>query len=116
MSGSFTHVQGIGVNQGTQVHSFSLALGAAPTPGNMVCVGLCIEQQRSTDLTVVDGNGNDYTVTPNSPSAYVGAPFVPTGGSNTQAGQIWLAYLLSAPNNAHKTLTFTWLGPITTAD
>ncbi len=116
MAGSFNHVQGVGVNQGTQVNTFSLALGAAPTPGNMVCVGICIEQQRSTGLTVVDGAGNSYNVTPNSPSAYVGAPFLPTGGSNTQAGQIWLAYILSAPANANKTLTFTWTGNPTTAD
>lgn len=91
----FTHIQGIS-NNGIGVTTLALTLGSNPTAGNIVCVGFC-PGAAVTAFTCKDSNNNSYTVTPNSPSTNISG-----------AGQVWLAYLLSAPANATKSLTLAW--------
>jgi hypothetical protein len=103
---TFTHVQGAGhtLLSGTYT-TVSVTLGAAPTTGNLVVVGLSVFDSSNlgapSALTVQDSNNNSYVVTPNSPSAYI------TDGSGHYVNS-WLAYLLSAPSNASATITATW--------
>jgi len=70
-----------------------------PKPGNLIAVGVeFFLAAGTTTFTVADSAGNNYTVTPNSPSAL-----------DTQAsGQSGQAYLLVAPANADKTITVTF--------
>lgn len=98
----FLHRQGQ-VGQGVgAVTTVSVVLLSPPTYGNLVCV-VVQTNLGVTSLTVQDSNGNPYTVTPNSPST-----------PNT--GQIWLAYLLSAPANASATITANWTTAATGPD
>lgn len=94
---AFTHVQGNSVNQTSAVLTFNLVLANNPAQGNLVCVALMISNAGITSLTCVDGNGNAYTQSPNSPSFLLGG-----------AAEVYLFYLLKAPANASKTITFTW--------
>lgn len=94
-TGTFSHVQGA-VGTGTTT-SLTITLGAAPKAGNLVCIGLTSGVGISV-ITVVDGNGNAYIQTPNSPSTAFGS-----------SGQTALFYLLSAPSNASATITVTWV-------
>ena len=92
---SFTKVQtGVKVASST-TNPRSIALGSDPQLGSVVCLGIWNAQSANTITSVVDANGNNYTITDTSP---VGA-----GG----AGRIWLAYLI-APANADKTVTVTF--------
>jgi hypothetical protein len=92
------HVQGaVGTNAGS-VTTFTVVLPVNPTQGNLVCVGATFQSASNiSGLTVKDGNNNSYTVTPGSPSANIAG-----------TGYTYLAYLLSAPANADKTLTLSW--------
>lgn len=92
----FGHVQGTSHSAGGSASAVSATLGAAPTLGNLVCVAL-VTATAVTALSVKDANNNVYTVTTNSPST------VQSG-----AGQVWLAYLLSAPSNASAVINLTW--------
>jgi hypothetical protein len=91
----FTHVQGA-VGSGVSTASITITLPSNPVQGNIVCVGMAPGIAIS-GLTVVDGNSNSYTITPNSPSTF-----------QTNCGQVWLAYLLNAPANANKVITLSW--------
>ena len=90
---AFGHVQG-GEADGNSVTTVQVVLGANPTLGNIVCIGFGTSAAVSS-LVIKDSNGNTYTVTPNSPE-------------NSAGGLVYLAYLLSAPANANKTITATW--------
>lgn len=81
--------------------NISVVLTSAPTAGDIVCVALGQGAATSGAVlnTVKDSNNNSYTITPNSPSTF-----------QSGAGQIWLAYLLSAPANASATITFNVSG------
>lgn len=102
---AFTHIQGTGATTAASVLTLGVTLGAAPTAGNLVCFGIIITYTGGsiTSLTVKDGNGNPYTVTPQSP-----APLVNDGTGNT--GATYLAYMGEAPANASATITATWTG------
>jgi hypothetical protein len=93
----FTHVQGVqgffgSTTSGTQ------ALGAAPTAGNLVCVGIRTAFAAVNTMTVKDANNNIYAASTNSP--YV------QGNGTTD----WLYYLAIAPANASATINFAWTG------
>ena len=78
-----------------------------PTPGNIVTLVIGfynIGGGGTTIATILDGNINSYSVTTNSPSTY-----------NSACGQVFLAYLLSAPANANKTITVTFVDTINSA-
>jgi hypothetical protein len=95
----FAHVQGTVSGVVSSGTTMSVTLSAAPTLGDMVCVGMVFQGATlPTTCTVVDANGNVYTVTPNSPSS---AQF-------SSAGAVFLAYLLEAPINASATITATF--------
>lgn len=74
----------------------TLVLTNNPTLGNIVVVGTV--GAVATGINIQDSNTNVYTLSPSSPYN------PPTGGSSI------LAYILSAPSNATKTITFTWTG------
>lgn len=96
---AWTHVSGQsaqGASGGTS--PFSIVLPNNPTQGNLVCALFWTGVSGVTLTSIVDSNGNAYQVTPNSPSPYEAAG---------ACGQVWLAYLLSAPANASKTITIT---------
>jgi hypothetical protein len=101
---AWTHIQGNSAHTGSSATG-SVVLASLPTTGNLVCVA--IEGfNGSTGIvlnTVKDSNNNSYTITPNSPSA----------ANEASAGGSWLAYLLSAPANASKTITATFSASIT---
>ena len=65
-----------------------------PTPGNFVIIGIACSPAISS-FTIADSNSNSYSFTSGSPST--------TGGV-----QCYIAYLLSAPGNATKTINFAW--------
>jgi len=92
---SFSHVQGNATFSAGNVTTRNVVLAAAPTLGNIVCIGLVFAGTISA-LVVQDSNSNTYTVTPNSPE------------SNGTGGTTYLAYLLNAPSNASATITATW--------
>jgi hypothetical protein len=102
---SFTHVQGkVAATAGSgSPTTLAVVLNAAPTAGNLVCVAFC-PGVSVTGLTVKDANNNSYTVTPLSPSTF-----------QTGCGQVWLAYLLSAPANASATINLSWTTTAQTA-
>lgn len=104
----FSHVTGQSADATTTSGTTVTAVFANnPTQGNTVCVGIMWYGGGATGTSIVsvkDGNNNDYTVTPSSPSLYVAT-----------AGQIFLAYLLSAPANADKTVTVTFNDTIAAA-
>jgi hypothetical protein len=99
-SSSFTHVQGA-VGYKPSSSPDTITLGANPTLGNLVCVGITTLGSAITAVSVKDSNNNAYTITPNSPSAL-----------QSGAGQVWMAYLLSAPSNASKTITISYTGSV----
>jgi len=82
---------------GTQV---VVSLPNNPTPESVICLGLLwFDGVASTvSCSIQDANSNAYTVTANSPS----------GTNGPSAGISFLAYILSAPGNAHKTVTATF--------
>ena len=100
--GYFTNVQGKVSSNYSSGTTMSVVLSAAPTLGNLVCVGIYFNSSTLTGLgcTIADSNGNAYTITPNSPET---ATFV-------DEGAVYLAYLLSAPSNASATITATFVG------
>ena|SRR5208282_1808395 len=104
---AWTHIQGSGATTAAAVTTFSITLGAAPTVGNLVCFGIIITCSTgvSSNLLVRDGNGNTYTITPNSPSSQVTQTGGAGGGGMT--GSTYAAYLV-APANASATITATW--------
>lgn len=83
--------------------SCSIVLPAAPATGQTVWVafGMYNNGSGATLSSVKDCNNNSYTLTTQSPSPLV-----------ANAGQGWLAYLLSAPSNACATITVTFTGTI----
>lgn len=94
----FTHTRGSSATNGTGTNHCAVTLGAAPATGSLVCVGVLGFSPATVLSTVQDGNGNPYVITPNSPSSV----------NSGTAGYAWLAYLLSAPSNAHATITATF--------
>jgi hypothetical protein len=101
MPPAFTPVTGQyaagGATAGTTV---VVTLPSAPTAGNLVALEILYYSGGASGTTIsgiVDNNGNAYTVTPNSPSTY-----------DAGAGQIFQAYRLVAPANAHQTITVTF--------
>ena len=87
---SFTHIQGVEQDTGTATTT-SVVLGAAPTPGNIVCVAFQMANAIS-NLVIQDSNGHNYTLTAQSPY------------NNLLA----LAYLSPVPAGASATINFTW--------
>jgi hypothetical protein len=94
--GTFALVQG---NRGLGTNSTLSTYTApvAPTPGNIVIVAMYGDSAAPV-TSLVDGNGNAYTLTANSPNNA-------TGGINGDG--LSLAYLLNAPSNASATLKAT---------
>src|SRR5262249_53321569 len=94
--GSFTKAQpGISapeiLNGGT---SISCTFANNPAPGDLVTVAALYygnSPSGTTISSIKDANNNSYTLTPNSPSTY-----------DSNSGQVFLAYRLSAPANASK--------------
>jgi hypothetical protein len=93
---AFSWVQNNSSLTSGNVTSASVTLSSAPGTGHLVCVAV-VPETAITSMTAKDGNSNAYTVTPNSPSTNVSG-----------AGQVWLAYLLSAPASASATITASW--------
>lgn len=97
---AFTNVQqangqSLGLNSTVVV-----TLPAAPTPGNLVVVGLMwFDGTAGTPVpvTVQDANGNVYTVDPTV-----------ANNDGALAGWAGVAYLLCAPRNASAVITVTW--------
>lgn len=79
----------------------NVVLGAIPGLGSCVVFGFAGSAAGYTLTGVKDSNNNVYTITPNSPSA------VQAG-----AGNVYLAYLLSAPANATATITASVTGAL----
>jgi hypothetical protein len=104
---AFTLVSGQHAYTSSQTVSvLVLTLPNNPTPGNLVCLGFGWYNgvlASSTIVSILDANGNAYTLSANSPSS--------TNG--TTAGAVYLAYLLSAPVGASKTVTVSWTTPST---
>lgn len=102
---TFSHVQGNTARAAGPITTVAVTLGAAPKPGNLVCIAVGAWTGTTSGpalVSVKDGNGNSYTITPKSPSSlYV-----------TQFGAVWLAYLLLAPLNASATITATFAASI----
>jgi len=98
---SFVHIQGGSTSVGSGT-STTLTLTSNPVTGNLVCVAVLANSENPipSSMALSDANGNVYTFTPLSPSE------ANPGGNNNL---VWLAYLLSAPANASKTLNFTWV-------
>src|SRR5271156_6375743 len=108
---SFTHVQGAGATTSANVLTLSMTLGAAPTAGNVVCVGLNITYSGATaptGLTIKDDAGHSYVITPNSPEGQV-------DDAGAFSGPVWLAYLFPIPSGASATITATWASTTGTA-
>jgi hypothetical protein len=93
---AFTHIQGNSHNA-TGVTTLNVVLGGAPTLGNLVCVTFSPGGSTISSLAIKDSNNNSYAISGNSPSTFISG-----------AGQIYMAYLLSAPANASATITATW--------
>ncbi len=91
---AFTHVQGANATY-SGVTSFTFALTSNPTAGNLVCIAMAYSNAPSRLTSVVDANGNQYTLV-NS-----------TEGLNGGFG-VRLAYLVKAPANASKTITVSF--------
>jgi hypothetical protein len=92
---SFTHVQGAVGSAGAASLTVSVNLAAAPTVGNLVCVGINIGSA-SSNVVVKDGNGNVYTAS------------TPNGTGFISPNSVYLYYLRTAPANASATITVTW--------
>src|SRR5271170_6439878 len=104
---AWTHIQSLGATTGAALTTFSITLGAAPTVGNLVCFGIIITCTTgvSSALDVQDGNGNYYTISPNSPAPQITQSGGAGGGGTT--GSTYACYLV-APANASATITATW--------
>jgi hypothetical protein len=89
----FTHVQG---NGNDTSGNGSVGLGANPTKGNLVCVGVNTDSATITVTSVKDANNNVYQETPNSPSGFA------SGVGTTSL--FWLI----APANASSTINVTF--------
>lgn len=74
---------------------FSFTMGAAPTAGHVVCVAIWVYNSPGGTITVTDGNGHAYTVSPSSPIAI-------------QTTTIFLAYLTPVPNGASATINIAF--------
>ena len=99
-SSPWTHVQGSSAASASQGTSLTLTLPTNPGAGNNVVVAVEFGSSSSVSgVTVADGSGNSYQMSPSS-------PFLLPGGSN--ASSIYLFYLLNAPSNASQTLTVNW--------
>src|SRR6266581_1172642 len=93
---AFSQIQGASAPSGGSTSTtITVTLTTNPVTGNLVCVGLALGGA-VTSLTIKDANNNSYTISPNSPAI--------EAGSN----RVYLAYLLSAPANASKTITAAW--------
>jgi hypothetical protein len=103
---AFAHVQGSGATSSGAILTFGVTLGVAPTAGNIVCFGIIITYTGGsiTSISVKDGNGNPYTITPHSP-----APLT-TDTNGATSGATYMAYMAQAPANANATITCTWTG------
>ena len=102
-SSSFKHIQGA-VGYKSSSSSDTVMLSANPTLGDLVCVGITTLSSAITSVKVEDSHNNSYTITPNSPSAL-----------QSGAGQVWMAYLPSAPSNATNTITISYTGSASVA-
>lgn len=101
----FSHLQGATSAVGT-TPSVTVTLGAAPTPGNLVCVGCAYGGSSGAGtfvppIQVKDGAGNLYVITPSSPAQ---------GQPSTLAPFIFLGYLLPVPVGASASITLTFTG------
>src|SRR3954469_23406289 len=99
----FTHVGGvIATSSNSNVTTKAIVLGAAPSLGNLVIVGIVWygPTAHPTGVTVSDNNGNAYTLTTSS-------PYGTTSGSIVNP-TLAIAYRLSAPSNASATININW--------
>jgi hypothetical protein len=72
-------------------------LSLTPTAGNLICVSVdYLGSGTGFTLTLDDGNGNSFTLTPNGPYQY-----------STTGRFIWLGYMLVAPSSSPMTITAT---------
>jgi hypothetical protein len=110
---AWTHIQSGTTFTHSAVATLSITLGTTPVAGNLVCVGVIITCSTglSSNLLVQDGNGNTYTISPNSPAGQVTQSGGAGGGGQT--GQTYSCYLV-APANATATITATWTNSATT--
>jgi hypothetical protein len=97
---SWSHTQATAVATGGAVTSLNVVLTNNPATGHTVYIGVVDAASVSRTFTVKDANNNAYTVTPSSPN----------NSRLANAGEVGIAYLLSAPANASKTITVTWSG------
>lgn len=105
-AGCTGHIQGAGVLASPGASSVTTTLPVLPAPGNAVLCGVefFAGSSPATITAAQDENGNNYTVTPNSPSPL----------SSALSGQTFMLYLLKAPANAGKSITVTFSIPSTT--
>jgi len=103
---AWTHIQGAHgrdtAGDGTAT-SMTITLGANPTQGNLVAVGLAMYGPSAlpSSISIKDSNNNAYQLTPDS------------AVNGTQLTLV--AYLLYAPSNATKTINVTWTNGAYTA-
>lgn len=96
---SFTHTSGTNsIGSGSNVH---VSLPTAPSPGDLIVVGLGWNGTGLSGLSVKDSAGNSYTTT-------IGV------GTNTGCSCI-IAYLNNAPSNVTGTITATWTTSVSDA-
>jgi hypothetical protein len=100
---AFVHVQGNG-HQATSGTTNATTLGAAPTVGNVVCVGLTFFAAAGGGTTTVSDGTNTYTITPNSPSTF-----------DASSGQSYLFYWI-ATGTPGATITATFTNTIVFSD
>jgi hypothetical protein len=98
----FSHVQGNRANVTTASSSWSVTpLTSNPAQGDLVVLFIYVTNFNSgLTLSVKDSNNNSYQLTTSSPY----------GDTTNGNGTFSLAYLLSAPSNATKTINITWTG------
>lgn len=101
----WTHVGTATPSTETSGTSCAVTISPAPVAGNTIWVGIISGNDGSAApaiSSVKDGNGNSFTLTPNSPSGTYGS----------QTGSASLAYMLSAPSNISPTITVTFASAI----
>jgi hypothetical protein len=104
---AWTHIQSLGATTGAAVTTLGITMTTTPVVGNLVCFGIIITCTTgvSSNLLVQDSNGNNYTISPNSPAPQITQSGGAGGGGTT--GSTYAAYLV-APANASATITATW--------
>lgn len=98
LTSSFIFVQSAwNSTAGTVPSPATTTLSFTPTAGNLICVDVdYLGSVTGFTLTLDDGNGHSFTLTPNSPFQY-----------STSARYIWKGYMLVAPSSSPMVLTAT---------